>query len=145
MDFYHYRMDVYTHFQHTFMFKQHVKWILHPMTPLRYFGWLLWHFQNPGSFGIRASKYISAALLLRTLLHVRGSFKVKCPVSGAKTWVQYVTLAHFCYVDIGTYCCVCITLLEVCIAVVHNSNIQWVSLKVNALSSWKYPLHQTHP
>ncbi len=34
MDFYHYRMDVYTHFQHTFMFKQLVKWILHPMTPL---------------------------------------------------------------------------------------------------------------
>ncbi len=35
MDFYHYRMDVYTHFQHTFMFKQLVKLILHPMTPLR--------------------------------------------------------------------------------------------------------------
>ncbi len=35
VDFYHYRMDVYTHFQHTFMFKQFVKWILHPMTPLR--------------------------------------------------------------------------------------------------------------
>ncbi len=33
--FYHYRMDVYTHFQHTFMFKQLVKWILHPMTPLK--------------------------------------------------------------------------------------------------------------
>ncbi len=27
-------MDVYTHFQHTFMVKQLVKWILHPMTPL---------------------------------------------------------------------------------------------------------------
>ncbi len=25
VDFYHYRVDVYTHFQHTFMFKQHVK------------------------------------------------------------------------------------------------------------------------
>ncbi len=34
VDFYHYRVDVYTHFQHTFMFKQHVKWILHLMTPL---------------------------------------------------------------------------------------------------------------
>ncbi len=34
VDFDHYRMDVYTHFQHTFMFKQLVKWILHPMTPL---------------------------------------------------------------------------------------------------------------
>ncbi len=34
MDVYHYTMDVYTHFQHTFMFKQLVKWILHPMTPL---------------------------------------------------------------------------------------------------------------
>ncbi len=27
VDFYHYRMDVYTHVQHTFMFKQLVKWI----------------------------------------------------------------------------------------------------------------------
>ncbi len=35
VDFFHYRMDVYTHFQHTFMFKQLVKWILHPMTPLK--------------------------------------------------------------------------------------------------------------
>ncbi len=35
VDFYHYRMDVYTHFQHTFMFKQLEKWILHPMTPLK--------------------------------------------------------------------------------------------------------------
>ncbi len=34
VDFYRYRTDVYTHFQHTFMFKQLVKWILHPMTPL---------------------------------------------------------------------------------------------------------------
>ncbi len=33
VDIYHYRMDVYIHFQHTFMFKQLVKWILHPMTP----------------------------------------------------------------------------------------------------------------
>ncbi len=33
-DFYHYRMDVYTHFQHTFMFKLFVKWILHLMSPL---------------------------------------------------------------------------------------------------------------
>ncbi len=32
--FYHYRMDVLTHFQHTFMFKQFVKWILHLMTLL---------------------------------------------------------------------------------------------------------------
>ncbi len=34
MDFYHYRMDVYTHFQHTFMFKQLVKWIFNLITPL---------------------------------------------------------------------------------------------------------------
>ncbi len=32
--FYHYRMDVYTPFQHTFMFKQLVKRILHLMTHL---------------------------------------------------------------------------------------------------------------
>ncbi len=43
-------------------------------------------------------------------------------------WValkQCVTLACFC-----TYCCVCITLLQVRIAVVHNSNIRWVSLTI---------------
>ncbi len=28
---YRYKMDVYTHFQHTFMFKQLEKWILHPI------------------------------------------------------------------------------------------------------------------
>ncbi len=33
VDFYHYRMDVYT-LQHTFMFRQLEEWILHPMTPL---------------------------------------------------------------------------------------------------------------
>ncbi len=68
-----------------------------------------------------------------------GSFKVKHPASGAKMQVQYVTLARFCYVDIGMYCCVCITLLQVRIAMVHNSNIGGVSLKVNAVSCWKYP------
>ncbi len=39
VDFYHYRVDVYTHFQHTFMFKQHVKLFLHPMTPLNVCPW----------------------------------------------------------------------------------------------------------
>ncbi len=38
------------------------------------------------------------------------------------------------YVDIGTYCCVFITLLEVHIAAVQNSNIRGLSLKMNALS-----------
>ncbi len=45
VDFYNYRMDVYTHFQHIFMFKQLEKWILHPMTPLRsrtIVYWLMW-------------------------------------------------------------------------------------------------------
>ncbi len=37
VDFYHYRMDVYTHLQHIFMFKQLEKLILHPMTPLNVF------------------------------------------------------------------------------------------------------------
>ncbi len=45
-----------------------------------------------------------------------GSFKVKCLVSRAKTQVKYVTLARFYYGDIGTYCCVFITLLQVRIA-----------------------------
>ncbi len=35
-------MDVYTQFQHTFMFKQLEKWILHPMTPLNPIE-MLWH------------------------------------------------------------------------------------------------------
>ncbi len=48
VDFYHYRMDViifiiigYTHFQHTFMFKQLLKRIWHQMTPLKclYLAW----------------------------------------------------------------------------------------------------------
>ncbi len=37
MDFYNYRVDVYAYFQHTFMFKQLVKWILYPFkNKLRY-------------------------------------------------------------------------------------------------------------
>ncbi len=35
----------------------------------------------------------------------RASFRVKRPVNGAKTRVQHVTLASFCYVDIGMYFC----------------------------------------
>ncbi len=69
---------------------------------------------------------------------------MKRPVSGAKMRVQYVTLASF-YDDIGMFCCVFIMLLQVHIAVVHNSNIRGVSLKVNVLSCWKYSLHQTQP
>ncbi len=45
------------------------------------------------------------------------------------TW----TLAHFYYVHIGTYCSVFIKLLQERIASVQNSNIQGLSLKVNAL------------
>ncbi len=67
------------------------------------------------------------------------------PVSGAKTRIQYVTLACFCFVDIGMFFCVFIMLLQVHIAVVHNSNIRGVSLKVNVLSCWKYSIHQTKP
>ncbi len=62
------------------------------------------------------------------------TFRAIFKVSGAKTRVQHVTLEHFCYDDIGTYCCVCITLLQISIAVVHNSNIRGVLLKVNALT-----------
>ncbi len=47
------------------------------------------------------------------------------------TW----TLAHLYYVDIGTYCCVFITLLQKHIVAVQNSNIRGPSLKMNALSS----------
>ncbi len=46
------------------------------------------------------------------------------------TW----TLARFYYLDIGTYCCVFLTLLQKLIAAVQNSNIRSLSLKCNALS-----------
>ncbi len=46
------------------------------------------------------------------------------------TW----TLARFYYLDIGTYCCIFITLLQKLIAAVQNSNIRSLSLKCNALS-----------
>ncbi len=46
------------------------------------------------------------------------------------TW----TLARFYYVDLDTYFCVFIKLLQKRIAVVQNSNIRGLSLKVNALS-----------
>ncbi len=49
------------------------------------------------------------------------------------------------FIEIGTYCCVFITFLQVRIAAVQNSNIRGPSLKMNALSCWKYALHQTQP
>ncbi len=74
----------------------------------------------------------------------RQSFRIS--VSSVFNIYQYVTLARCqCYVDIGTDCCVSITLLQVRIAVVHNSNTRGVSLKVNAELCWKYPLQQTQP
>ncbi len=51
------------------------------------------------------------------------------------TW----TLAHFYYVDIGTYCCVFITLLKKRIAAVQNSNIRGLSLKDIAVMLEKCP------
>ncbi len=46
-----------------------------------------------------------------------GSFKVKSPVLNPGSIRDPDT---FYYVGIGMYCCVCITLLQVRIAVVHN-------------------------
>ncbi len=59
---------------------------------------------------------------------------------GFNTWPWQVH--HYHYVDIDTYCCVFTALLQVCIGMVHNSNIRRVLLKVIALSCWKYPLNQ---
>ncbi len=73
----------------------------------------------------------------------RHIFKEKCPLSGAKTQANLGTFLF--YVDIGTYWCVFITLLQKRIAAVHKSNIRGLSLKVNALLCWKYALHQTQP
>ncbi len=53
------------------------------------------------------------------------------------------TLAHFYYIDIGTYCCVFIALLQKRIAAVQNSNIQDLSLKVKLMLY--HALHQTQP
>ncbi len=50
----------------------------------------------------------------------RHSSKDKCPLSGAKTQVKYVNPGTLLYVDIGTYCCVFITLLQKRVAVVQN-------------------------
>ncbi len=46
---------------------------------------------------------------------------------------RYILL-YFYYVDIGICCCVFITLLQVHIVAVQNSNIRDLSIKVNALS-----------
>ncbi len=60
---------------------------------------------------------------------------MKRPVSGAKMQVQYVTLVRFCYIDIG--------LFQVRIAVVHNSNIQGMLIKRNALTCWNLEISPT--
>ncbi len=46
----------------------------------------------------------------------RSSFKVNCSESGAKTHVQYMTVARLKNIGKGTYSCNFITLLEVRIA-----------------------------
>ncbi len=68
---------------------------------------------------------------------------MKCPVSGAKTCIQDMTVHGF--IVLVQYCCVFTTQLEIRITAVQNSNICGVSLKVNVLSCCKYPLHQTQP
>ncbi len=72
-------------------------------------------------------KYVALCTFCATPFYVsyrtfHRSFKEKCPLSGAKTQVKYVNLARF------------ITLLQVHIAAVQNSNIRGLSLKVNAIS-----------
>ncbi len=74
------------------------------------------------------SKYVLLNTFLQHRYYVpyctlRGSFKVKCTCGFNK-----LPWHIFGYVDIGTYCCVCITLFQVCTAVIHNSNIRGVSL-----------------
>ncbi len=95
-------------------------------------------------------KYVPLCTFCVTLFYVpyctfRLSFTGKCPLSGAKAQVKYMIPGTFYYVDIGTYCCVFNTLLQKRIEAVQNSNIWGLSLKVNALSCWKYALHQTQP
>ncbi len=73
---------------------------------------------QPGIIKIRTFVHFLCDTVLVTLKH------------RLNTW----TLARFYYVDIGTYCCVFITLLQKRIAAVQNSNVRGLSLKVNALS-----------
>ncbi len=54
---------------------------------------------------------------------------------GLNTW----TLAHFYHVDVGTYCCVIIKLLQERIVAVQNSNIWGPLLKIYVLSCWICP------
>ncbi len=75
----------------------------------------------------------------------RRSFKENSPLSGAKTQVKYVNPGMFLLRRYRYILLLFITLLQVCIAAVQNSNIWGLSLKVNALSCWKYALHQTKP
>ncbi len=69
MNFYHYRMDVYTHFQHTFMFKQHVKWILHPMTPLTKHIVNQWYHKNTSDTVIFIHSFIHSFIRFSCLLN----------------------------------------------------------------------------
>ncbi len=62
------------------------------------------------------------------------SFKEKCSLSGAKTQVKYLNPGMF-LLRRYSYILLCfITLLQKHIAVVQNSNIQGLFLKVNAIS-----------
>ncbi len=67
VDFYHYWMDVYTHFQHTFMFKQFEKLYFHPMTPLSL--WCFWETQ-PWSESGKKSAQIKHCLQAKTIMCV---------------------------------------------------------------------------
>ncbi len=61
-------------------------------------------------------------------------------MSDAKTQVKYVNPGTYYYIDIGTY----FSVLK-CIGAVQNLNIPGLSLKMNALSCWKYALHPIQP
>ncbi len=93
-------------------------------------------FFQPGLLKIRTSLHFLCNTVLRILLHVSPQFqretllllfKEKC---GAKIQVKYVNPITFYYVDIGTYCCVFVALLQKRIVAVHYSNIRGLSLKV---------------
>ncbi len=97
-------------------------------------------FFQPGLLKIRTSLHFLCDTVLRILLHVSPQFqretlllffKEKCD---AKIQVKYLNPITFYYVDIGTYCCVFVTLLQKRIVAVQNSNIRSLSLKVAYLT-----------
>ncbi len=105
---------------------------------------------NSADSNLVSWKYVPLCTLCATPFYVsyctfRRSFKEKCPLSVAKTQVKYVNTGKFLLCRYR-YILLCFYYVaSESIVAFPNSNIRGLSLKVNALSCWKYALHQTQP